>query len=92
MLPLFTMDSSKTLDNDCSSTEMSRLKSSMFTTAALAIVLLSNHTPINVLGLQEPKRRIQKYQQKAAKIQLCSLELPEINEYSVKRPLACSNI
>lgn len=63
MLPIFTMNSSKTLDDDYSSTEMSRLKSSMFTAAALSVVLLSNHTPVNVLGLQELKKMHSKHQQ-----------------------------
>lgn len=90
MLTQFTMDSSKTLDNNRPSTKMSRLKSSMFTAAALSIVLLSNHTPINILRLQESLTGAihisTEYSE--TKIQLFPLELPEMSQNSVKQSQA----
>ena len=47
-----TVDTCKTLDNDCSSSKMSRLKSCMFPTASFTIVLISDNNPFYSFCLQ----------------------------------------
>ena len=46
------MDSCKALHNDCSSSKMSRLQSCMFSTASLAVVLISNYNPLHSFSLK----------------------------------------
>jgi len=46
-----TVYTSEALDNDGSSTEMSRFERSVFTTAAFSVVLLTDHTPLHLLRL-----------------------------------------
>jgi len=51
-MELVTVYTSKTLDNDGTSTEMSWFKGGVLATAALTVVVFTNHTPLHVLRLQ----------------------------------------
>ena len=50
------MNSGKTLDNDSHTSKVTRLKCSMFSTAALTIVSISHNHPTNTISLREEEK------------------------------------
>lgn len=49
-LPKLTVNTSKTLDNNCPTAEVTRLKSSVLSAASFSVVLIANGNPFDTVG------------------------------------------